>query len=95
MFFSHVDGLTFFMYSLLLQKFEDAQGQAICNNGLKKKGSLIYKTLHRKLSFLPQPDDIEKINNLPSNFYYKFLVENYRAGLMIFLHLSGKFILFL
>jgi hypothetical protein len=56
---------------------------------------LIYKTLHRKLSFLPQPDDIEKINNLPSNFYYKFLVENYRAGLMIFLHLSGKFILFL
>ena len=39
--------------------------------------------------------DIKKISNFPSNFYHKFLVENWRAGLMIFLHLSCQFILFL
>jgi hypothetical protein len=39
------------------------------------------KTLHRELSFLSQET---KISNLPSNFYNKFLLENCRAGLMIF-----------
>ena len=39
--------------------------------------------------------DIKKISNFPSNFYHKFLVENCRAGLMIFLYLSCQFILFL
>ena len=39
--------------------------------------------------------DIKKISNFPSNFYRKFLVENCRAGLMIFLHHSCQFILFL
>ena len=39
--------------------------------------------------------DIKKISNFPSNFYHQFLVENCRAGLMIFLHLSCQFILFL
>jgi hypothetical protein len=37
----------------------------------------------------------KKISNFPSNFYHKFLVENCRAGLMIFLHLSCQFILLL
>ena len=75
----------------------------------KEKGqSLIYKTLHRKRSFPLQRYifsqetkirfnflDIKKISNFPSNFYHKFLVENCRAGLLIFLHLSCQFILFL
>jgi hypothetical protein len=34
-------------------------------------------------------------SNFPSNFYHKFLAENCRAGLMIFLHLSCQFILLL
>jgi hypothetical protein len=37
----------------------------------------------------------KRISNFPSNFYHKFLVENCRAGLMIFFHLSCQFILFL
>ena len=36
-----------------------------------------------------------KISKFPSNFYHKFLVENCRAGLMIFMLLSCQFILFL
>ena len=39
--------------------------------------------------------DINKISNFASNFYHKFLVDICRAGLMIFLHLSCQFILFL
>ena len=37
----------------------------------------------------------KKISKFPSNFYHKFLVENCRAELMIFLLLSCQFILFL
>ena len=73
------------------------QGQAI--QWPKEQGqSLIYKTLHRKLSFPPQRyifseetkirflffGHKKKISNFPSNFYHKFLVENCRARLMIF-----------
>jgi hypothetical protein len=44
-----------FASKTMQEEFEDPQGQAI--QWLKEKGqTLIYKTLHRKQSFSPQPD---------------------------------------
>ena len=74
-----------------------AQGQAI--QWSKEKGqSLIYKTFppQRAMHFFTGSKNqififwtLKNISSFPSNFYNKFLVENWRAGLMIFLHLSS------
>jgi hypothetical protein len=92
------------------EEFKDPQAQGQAIQWPKEKGqSLIYKTLHRKLSFPPQRyifsqeakirflffGHKQKISKFPSNFYHKFLVGNCRAGLMIYLLLSCQFILFL
>jgi hypothetical protein len=63
----------------------------------KEKGqSLIYKTFpsQRAMHFFTGSKNqififwtLKNISSFPSNFYHKFLVENCRAGLMIFLNL--------